>query len=251
MFDFILGLSPGLLVAGLIITFIALVSQMSLYAKAGQPAIAALVPVWNVIVFCKVVGRPPKHSLFIIIPGLVMLGAVIAYWPQINGLFPVYGPEGELLPGPTAWSDVTIPFAIMGAAAIPMIWIGVLMFIEVCDSFGKHKTIDKVLCVLFNGIYILFVLGISDAEYEAPWYAKKKGWEYKIPDPNHKGQKIIVAAGKPIEGSAKSHKKSMQGVVKDEGNTSKDTTSTTKTKSPKKGESQFVKEMVEKYKKKS
>ena len=269
MIDFILGLSPGLLVAAIIISFIALVSQMSLYAKAGQPAIAALVPIWNVIVFCKVVGRPAKHSLYLIVPGLVMLGAIIAYWPEINGLFPVHGPNGDWLAGPTEWSEVTVPFAIIGVAAIPLAWIVIKMFIEVCDSFGKHKTIDKVMCVLFNGIYILFVLGISDAEYEAPWYAKKQGWAYEIPDPDHKGKKILVPAGDPIKGSAKQHKKSVAVNVKSEQSSSKSDkktdekpkvakvdphapkADTNKDKKGKQKESQFVKEMVEKYKKKS
>lgn len=64
MIDYLMHLSPGVWVALVTLTFIGLVSQISLYAKAGQPAVSALVPVWNVLVFCKVVGRPIKHALF-------------------------------------------------------------------------------------------------------------------------------------------------------------------------------------------
>ena len=182
MIEFVLGLSPGLLVAAIIIAFIGLISQMSLYAKAGQPAISALVPVWNVIVFCKVVGRPAKHAIFILGPIVVMVGVILFFWPQIDGLFPIHGQGGEFEPGPTSWAEVTIPFIIMGIAAIPLAYFVIVMFTEVCDSFGKHETIDKVLCVIFNGVYILFALGISDAEYEAPWYARKRGLPYFMPD---------------------------------------------------------------------
>lgn len=216
MIDFIMGLSQGIFVAAIILGFIALVSQMSLYAKAGQPAISALVPVWNVIVFCKVVGRPSKHALFLIIPGLVILTALVLYWPQIDGLFPIHGQGGELEPGPTAWSEVTVPFAIMGAAALPLAIIMILMFIEVCDSFGKHSTIDKVLCVVFNGFYILFALGISSANYEAPWWARKRGLPYYMPDFKHKGKKYLVTPDGPLVGDPRDQKIKVEMVDEDD-----------------------------------
>lgn len=206
MIEFLLGLSPGLLVAAIIIAFIALISQMSLYAKAGQPAVAALVPVWNVIVFCKVVGRPAKHCLWLILPGVVIAGIVAFDWTLFDGLFPVHGQGGELEPGPTEWSEVTIPLALIGAAMLPLIYIVIVMFTEVCDSFGKHSTIDKVLCVLFNGAYILFVLGISDAKYESPWWARKRGLPYYMPDFKHKGKKYLVTPDGPIVGDPRNQK---------------------------------------------
>ncbi|MBK9191358.1 MAG: hypothetical protein IPM77_07495 [Crocinitomicaceae bacterium] len=63
MLDYILHLSPGILIALVIVIFIGLVSQAALYAKAGEPWIAALVPVWNVIIFVDVVGRPKWQKL--------------------------------------------------------------------------------------------------------------------------------------------------------------------------------------------
>lgn len=206
MIDFILGLSPGVMVAAIVAAFIALVSQMSLYAKAGQPPLAALVPVWNVVIFCKVVGRPAIHSLLIVGPGLIMAGAVAAYWPVIDGLFPQYTAQGKIIAGTSVMSDATIPFIIIGVAAIPLILIIIQMFTEVCDSFGKHKTSDKVSAVIFNGAYILFVLGISDAEYESPWWARKRGKPYYMPDFKHKGKKYLVTPEGPLEGDWKNQK---------------------------------------------
>lgn len=206
MIDFFLGLSPGLLVASLIIAFIALVSQMSLYAKAGQTPFAALVPIWNVVVFCKVVGRPAKHALLLIIPGIIITAVIGIYYQEFDGLFPSWGEGNEMVPGSTTLEQVQLPLAIIGAAMIPVIYIMVVMFIEVCDSFGKHSTIDKILCVFFNGIYILFVLGISNAEYEAPWWAKKRGLPYYMPDFKHKGKKYLVTPEGPIVGDPRKQK---------------------------------------------
>lgn len=205
MIEFLLGLSPGLMVAAIVIAFIALVSQMSLYAKAGQPAISALVPGWNVIVFCKVVGRPAKHALWLILPGVVIASVIAFDWKLIDGLFPIHGEEG-FLPGPTKWSEVTVPFAIIGAAMLPLMYIVIVMFTEVCDSFGKHSTLDKVLCVLLNGAYILFVLGISDAKYESPWWSRKRGLPYYMPDFKHKGKKYLVTPDGPIIGDPREQK---------------------------------------------
>jgi len=47
---------------------IAVVAQWRLYEKAGQPGIAAIVPIWNMIVFLKIVGRPASHFLYFFIP---------------------------------------------------------------------------------------------------------------------------------------------------------------------------------------
>ena len=206
MIEFFGGLSMGIYVAAIIIAFIALISQMSLYAKAGQPAVAALVPVWNVIIFCKVLGRPALHSLWLIVPGLVIATIIAVDWTLFDGLFPIHGQGGELEPGPTEWSQVTVPFILIGAAMIPLIYIVIVMFTEVCDSFGKHSTADKVMCVCFNGAYILFVLGISDAKYESPWWARKRGLPYYMPDFKHKGKKYLVTPDGPIIGDPRDQK---------------------------------------------
>jgi hypothetical protein len=206
MLEFLFGLSPGLFVGVIILAFISLVSQMSLYAKAGQPAIAALVPVWNVMVFCKVVGRPASHAWFLLAPGIVIMGIAAAYWPLIDGLFPVHCQGGEWCAGSSSFSDVTLPFALMGIAALPIIYYVIVMFTEVCDSFGKHSTMDKVMAVIFNGFYILFVLGISTAKYESPWWSRKRGRPYYMPDFKHKGKKYLVTPEGPLKGDYRKQK---------------------------------------------
>jgi hypothetical protein len=39
-----------------------------LFAKADQPWVAALVPVWNVVIVLKMVGRPVSHLAFFLVP---------------------------------------------------------------------------------------------------------------------------------------------------------------------------------------
>jgi len=49
---------------------IALVGQWRLYEKAGLPGYAAIVPIWNFIMFLKLVGRPASHLWLFLIPGV-------------------------------------------------------------------------------------------------------------------------------------------------------------------------------------
>ena len=199
MLDYILHLSPGILVALVIVAFIGFVSQAALYAKAGEPWLAALVPVWNVLIFVDLVGRPKIQSLIILIPGTIILVTGILYWPDFNGLFPVIDPTTFVQsPGPTQFSDVMIPLIVIGVCMIPEIIFGAIIFTEICDSFGKHKTSDKVLAIIFNGAYILFVIGLSPAEYEAPWYKKKRGIPYEMPIDPRKVKAAQLAAAKAL-----------------------------------------------------
>ena len=50
------------------LVIIAIVAQWRLYEKAGQPGIASIVPIWNFIVFLKIVGRPASHLFLALIP---------------------------------------------------------------------------------------------------------------------------------------------------------------------------------------
>lgn len=119
------SLGNGIIVIALVFGFIGVVAQWKLYEKAGQPGIASIVPIWNFIVFLRIIGRPASHIFLFLIP--------------------VYG-QLYLIPK---------------------------VYIELCNSFGKHTIIDYILIIVFNGFYILN-LGLSyDTEYEGPAYGKK------------------------------------------------------------------------------
>ena len=118
-------LGDGLFLLGGILAFFGIVAQWKLYAKAGQPGIASIVPIWNFIVFLRIVGRPAKHIFLFFIP--------------------VYG-QLYMIPK---------------------------VYIELCNSFGKHSIVDYVLVIVFNMFYILN-LGLSyEIEYEGPAYGRE------------------------------------------------------------------------------
>lgn len=58
----------GIFVIAIIFGFIGIVAQWRLYEKAGQPGIASIVPIWNFIVFLRIVGRPANHIFLFLIP---------------------------------------------------------------------------------------------------------------------------------------------------------------------------------------
>jgi hypothetical protein len=70
--DFFLGIyaqmGDSIFVLAIIFGFIGIVAQWRLYEKAGQPGIASIVPVWNIIVFLRIVGRPASHMFLFLIP---------------------------------------------------------------------------------------------------------------------------------------------------------------------------------------
>lgn len=58
-----------ILIAGFII-LVGFVSKMKLFAKANQPMAAAFVPVWDLIVIMRIIGRPTTHAWYFAIPVL-------------------------------------------------------------------------------------------------------------------------------------------------------------------------------------
>jgi hypothetical protein len=119
--------NPFVVVLIVIIAAMAIVAQWALYSKAGQPGVSCLVPVWNIVSFLAIVGRPWQHMFLFLIPGY-------------------------------------------------NIYLVIQVYIEICQSFGQRRTLDYVLCIVFNGFY-LFNLALSQKiDYEGPaWKLKKQG----------------------------------------------------------------------------
>lgn len=62
------SMGDGMFLLAGILAFIGIVAQWRLYEKANQPGIASIVPIWNVIVFLRIVGRPASHIFLFLIP---------------------------------------------------------------------------------------------------------------------------------------------------------------------------------------
>lgn len=206
MLDYIMHLSTGILIVLIMAVFIGLISQAALYAKAGEPWVAALVPVWNVMIFVDVVGRPKWQSWIIMVPGFTILAVIILYWPQLDGLFPVIDDVNKTA---SAWgtkspfSEAMVPLMIIAAASLPMLVFMAVIFTEIAQSFGKHKTSDKIAAVVFNGAYLLFAIALNtEAQYEAPWYKKKRGLPYVVPEDPKKIKAQQMAQARAIAKAA-------------------------------------------------
>jgi hypothetical protein len=71
------GLVFGLLYMGFIVAV--LVGNWKLYAKAGKPGWASLVPIYNIIVLYEIIGREPIKILFLLIPVVNIYFLITAY----------------------------------------------------------------------------------------------------------------------------------------------------------------------------
>lgn len=56
-----------ILLAGLLL-FVGIIGKVKLFDKAGQPIMAAFVPIWDMVVTLKLVGRPVTHLAFFLVP---------------------------------------------------------------------------------------------------------------------------------------------------------------------------------------
>jgi signal peptidase I len=51
------------------VILIGAVAKWKLYVKCDQPGIAAIIPIFDVIIFLRIVGRPASHIFLLLIPG--------------------------------------------------------------------------------------------------------------------------------------------------------------------------------------
>lgn len=65
------------------IAVIGLMAQWRLYEKAGQRGYKALIPVVNVIVFLRIVGRPASHMFLMLIPIYGQLYFIPKVWIEL------------------------------------------------------------------------------------------------------------------------------------------------------------------------
>ncbi len=136
-----------------IIVFIGIVGQWALYEKCDLPGYSCLVPVWNVIVFLKIVGRPTRHAWMVMLPPVFMILPFALWNFEMLGL---------------------IPASVIAAVFfLPWAYFMTIIYTEICQSFGKLSKVSYVLIVIFNGLY-LFNLALSqDEKYRGPVYKEK------------------------------------------------------------------------------
>ncbi len=71
------GLGMGFWLFTLVIALFMLIANWKMVAKSGQPGIAVIIPIWNVIVQVKMAGFSGWYFLFYLIPGVNVIFAII------------------------------------------------------------------------------------------------------------------------------------------------------------------------------
>ncbi len=65
-----------LLIVGVVLFALAIAIRWLIFAKAGEPGWAAIVPIYNIVVFLRIVGRPWWHIFLFLIP---IYGLILAF----------------------------------------------------------------------------------------------------------------------------------------------------------------------------
>ena len=66
---------PGII--GLLIGLLIIVAMWKVFTKAGQPGWAAIIPIYNLYIWCKIVGRPWWWILLMLIPIVNFIVAIV------------------------------------------------------------------------------------------------------------------------------------------------------------------------------
>lgn len=138
----------ALILLGLLVAF-GVLGQWVLYYKCNLPGIACIVPIWNIVVFLRIMGRPAWQAIFFMLPP-----PIIAY---------------IIFTGDTSMA------ANIALLAFGLLFLGftILIYVELCQCFGKGNFINYLLVLLFNGFYVMYLGMSGDTEYLGPVHGPK------------------------------------------------------------------------------
>ncbi len=74
------GMGAGGVIVFIIIYLVAVIPLMGVFNKAGAPAWAAIIPIYNLYVLLKIVGRPGWWIILFIIPIVNIVVSIIVYY---------------------------------------------------------------------------------------------------------------------------------------------------------------------------
>jgi hypothetical protein len=69
--------SPLSMIVGLLIALLLIVAMWKVFTKAGQPGWASIIPIYNLYVWCKIVGRPGWWIILLLIPFVNIIVGII------------------------------------------------------------------------------------------------------------------------------------------------------------------------------
>jgi hypothetical protein len=65
----IMALMGIIIIIASVISLICIVSNWKIFSKAGRPGWASIVPIYNIVIFLDIVGKPAWWIILLIIPG--------------------------------------------------------------------------------------------------------------------------------------------------------------------------------------
>ncbi|PYJ61031.1 MAG: signal peptidase I [Verrucomicrobia bacterium] len=65
------------MIVGLLFALLIIVAMWKVFTKAGQPGWASIIPIYNLYIWCKIVGRPWWWILLMLIPFVNFIVAII------------------------------------------------------------------------------------------------------------------------------------------------------------------------------
>src|ERR1700730_7727919 len=71
--------SPVSVIFGLLIALLLIVAMWKVFTKAGQPGWASIIPIYNLYIWCKIVGRPWWWILLMLIPFVNFIILIILF----------------------------------------------------------------------------------------------------------------------------------------------------------------------------
>ena len=69
--------SPISIIFGLLVALLLIVAMWKVFTKAGQPGWASIIPIYNLYIWCKIVGRPWWWILLMLIPFVNFIVCII------------------------------------------------------------------------------------------------------------------------------------------------------------------------------
>jgi hypothetical protein len=69
--------SPLSIIVALLIALLLIVAMWKVFTKAGQPGWASIIPIYNLYIWCKIIGRPGWWILLMLIPFVNVIVGII------------------------------------------------------------------------------------------------------------------------------------------------------------------------------
>lgn len=106
------GIPTGLIAGYLILIVIMIIALWKIFEKAGQPGWAAIIPIYNLYILLKIVGKPSWWIILMLIP---FVNIIFSIWTA-NMLSKSFGKEEGFTVGLVLLSFVFYPILGFGSA---------------------------------------------------------------------------------------------------------------------------------------